>query len=43
VEAALTTWFIDARARDIPISDPILEEKAKDLGTTQSLRYLGLG
>ena len=31
MEAALTTWFIDARARDIPISGPILEEKAKDL------------
>jgi hypothetical protein len=31
VEAALTTWFIDARTRDIPISGPILEEKAKDL------------
>jgi hypothetical protein len=31
MEAALTTWFIDARARDIPISGPIQEEKAKDL------------
>lgn len=29
VEAALTTWFIDARA--MPIYDPVLEEKAKDL------------
>ena len=29
MKAALTTWFIEARA--IPISGPVLEEKAKDL------------
>jgi len=34
VKAALTTWFIEARA--IPISGPVLEEKAKDL--TQALQ-----
>ena len=37
VEAALTTWFTDARARDIPISGPVLEEKAKDLA--QALQH----
>jgi hypothetical protein len=31
MEAALTTWFIDARTRDKPISGPIQEEKDKDL------------
>ena len=31
VETALKTWFQDARTRDIPISGPFLEEKAKDL------------
>ena len=28
VDAALYTWFIDARARDVPITSAILEEKA---------------
>ena len=31
VEGALTEWFKHARARDIPLSGPILAEKAKDL------------
>ena len=31
VEVALKTWFNDARTRDIPLSGPVLEEKAKDL------------
>lgn len=26
-------WFKDARARDIPITGPLLEEKARDLAT----------
>ncbi|XP_071161006.1 uncharacterized protein [Mytilus edulis] len=30
-EAALTTWFNNARSRNIPLSGPILEGKAKDL------------
>ncbi|XP_033761525.1 tigger transposable element-derived protein 4-like [Pecten maximus] len=33
VETALSTWFTDARARDIPITGPILEGKAKDLAS----------
>ena len=28
VDAALYTWFVDARARDTPITSTILEEKA---------------
>ena len=28
VDAALFTWFVDARARDMPITSAILEEKA---------------
>ena len=28
VDAALFTWFIDARARDAPITSAVLEEKA---------------
>ena len=31
VEGALSQWFIDAWARDIPLSGPILTEKAADL------------
>ena len=31
VEGALSQWFNNARARDIPVSGPILAEKAKDL------------
>lgn len=31
VEAALSTWFTNARARDIPLSGPVLEEKASDI------------
>ena len=34
VEGALSQWFIDARARDIPLSGPILTEKAADLAKT---------
>ena len=34
VEGALSQWFIDARARDIPLSGPILAEKAADLAKT---------
>lgn len=32
VEAALFKWFLDARAKDIPISGPILIDKAHNLG-----------
>ena len=31
VDAALTTWFKDARSHDIPLSGPILQEKASEL------------
>ncbi|KAK3091960.1 hypothetical protein FSP39_024021 [Pinctada imbricata] len=31
VEGALTQWFTEARSRDIPLSGPILTEKAADL------------
>ncbi|XP_041351172.1 tigger transposable element-derived protein 6-like [Gigantopelta aegis] len=31
VEGALTDWFEQARVKDIPLSGPILAEKAKDL------------
>ena len=31
VEAALSTWSTNARARDIPLSSPVLEEKASDI------------
>lgn len=31
VEDALSTWFTHARSRDIPLSGPVLEEKASDL------------
>ena len=31
VKAALKTWFNEARTKDIPLSGPVLEEKAKDL------------
>ncbi|XP_041361927.1 tigger transposable element-derived protein 4-like [Gigantopelta aegis] len=31
VEGALSEWFDSARSRDIPVSGPILAEKAKDL------------
>ena len=30
-DAALTTWFKDARSHDIPLSGPILQEKAIEL------------
>lgn len=33
VEKALVEWFKNARQRDIPLSGPILEEKAKHLAT----------
>ncbi|XP_069108937.1 tigger transposable element-derived protein 4-like [Argopecten irradians] len=33
VETALYTWFKDDRARDVPISGPLLEEKARDIAT----------
>lgn len=31
VEKALSTWFNNARSRDIPVSGPLLTEKAKEL------------
>ena len=31
VEAALKTWFTSSRGRDVPLSGPVLQEKAKDL------------
>ena len=30
VESALSVWFADARARNVPINDALLEEKAKE-------------
>ena len=32
VDAALYTWFVDARARDAPITSAVLEEKANHFG-----------
>ncbi|XP_050037171.1 tigger transposable element-derived protein 6-like [Dermacentor andersoni] len=31
VEAAVYKWFLDVRSRNIPVSGPIIEQKAKDL------------
>ena len=31
VEAALYKWFVDARARDAPVTSAVLEEKANHL------------
>lgn len=32
VEAALYKWFVDARAKNIPLSGPLMLQKARDLG-----------
>ncbi|KAG0426048.1 hypothetical protein HPB47_026814 [Ixodes persulcatus] len=34
VEAALYKWFMDACARNIPLSGPLMLQKARDLGFT---------
>ncbi|XP_049522194.1 tigger transposable element-derived protein 6-like [Dermacentor silvarum] len=31
VEVAIFKWFVDVRSRNIPVSDPMIEQKAKDL------------
>ncbi|KAH7980538.1 hypothetical protein HPB49_017111 [Dermacentor silvarum] len=31
VEAAVYKWFVDVRSRNIPVSGPMIEQKAKDL------------
>ena len=31
VESALTVWFSNSRGRDVPLSGPVLQEKAHDL------------
>lgn len=36
VEAALKTWFTSSRGRDVPLSGPLLQEKAKDLAKTMN-------
>ena len=34
VETALKMWFTSSRGRDVPLSGPVLQEKAKDLAKT---------
>lgn len=33
VDAVLYTWFVDARARDAPVTSAVLEEKATHFAT----------
>ncbi|KAM7303672.1 hypothetical protein ISCGN_013614 [Ixodes scapularis] len=37
VEAALYKWFVDARAKNIPLSGPLMLQKARDLGFLQPI------
>ena len=39
VEAALYKWFVDARARDAPVTSAVLKEKAKHLAALLGNRY----